>query len=377
MVRWNKAYIKGTNEVVNVDDELPKGTEFECMACRNKMIRKKGEKRVHHFAHQEKTVKCDPESFFHKLGKKIFKETYDGASEFVVIPSTTEKIDLKKEYGECLIENRQEGKILNQNADLYINHLQDKDKDIIVEILFTHQTSKKKIDQGCRIIEIRIPNKYTSDEYTSDDIEREIKAICEPPLRDNEYVRLYNFEKDIVYMEVPPAFDFHSGNSSAYIYNEECLGTDDVSKSTPKFRNYIPFQKGSGGMERRADLPLNSKEKLFEDDPFLMPERNKEIPITGFLLQPQNEGISSATYFEVSDSIKNKYPNIRHQPAVLPSQRQIIDIIIKDNDKEYWYGIDYRKHEVIFGDFHKKIPDEWKEAVREYIKDLKPIKRDN
>ena len=83
----------------------------------------------------------------------------------------------------------------------------------------------------------------------------------------------------------------------------------------------------------------------------------------------RNEPISSTIYFEVSDTIKNKYPNIKHKPAVLPNYKQIIDIVLNN---QYTFGIDYNKREVIFGDFERTIPKEWKEAVLEYIKDLKP-----
>lgn len=370
MVRWNKAYIKGTKEVIGVDDELPVKVEYECIACGALMYRKRGDKRVHHFAHKEKTVKCNPESYFHKLGKKIFKEIFDESSEFIIIPSS-EKIDLKKEYGECQKEDISENIKLEKNADLYIKHLQDTNKDIVVEILFTHQVSKKKIDKAFRIIEIRLPDKCYDDEATSDEIEQQIKEICTPPLRNNDFVRLYNFEEDVVYKEVQPIKGFFSGLTSTYSYNDECLGLDAEVKSTPKFRNYLSYRKGSEGGDGQTDIAFGSKEKLIIKD---APTAKREISITGYYLDSNKEAETPKLYFEVSDFIKNKYPNIKHQPAVLPSCRQIIDVIVQDNDKEYWFGIDYRKYEVIKGDFERKIPEKWKEAVREYILDLKPKK---
>ena len=370
MVRWNKAYIKGTKEVIGVDDELPIKIEYECIACGALMIRRRGEKRVHHFAHKEKTAKCNPESYFHKLGKKIFKETFDESSEFIIIPSS-KKIDLKKEYGECLIEDIPENIKLEKNADLYIKHLQDTKKDIVVEILYTHQVSKKKIDKAFRIIEIRLPDKCYDDEATSDEIEQEIKYICTPPLRNSDFVRFYNFEEDVVYKEVQPTQGLFSGFTPKYSYNDGCLGSDAEIKSTPKFRNYASYRQGSEGGDGQTNIAFGSKEKLIIKD---APTPKREISISGYLVNSKKEDVTPKLHFEVSDSIKNKYPNIRHQPAVLPSCRQIIDVIVKDNDKEYWYGIDYHKYEVIKGDFERKIPNEWKEAVSEYILDLKPVK---
>ena len=145
MVRWNKAYIKGTEEIVGIDDDRFAKVEYVCMACGTDMIARRGKTRVHHFAHKEKTAKCNPESYFHKLGKEIFKAIYDESLEYIVIPSG-KRTDLKHEYGDCLIEDRQGKKILKQNADLCIKHKDDEDKDIIVEILFTHQVTKEKID---------------------------------------------------------------------------------------------------------------------------------------------------------------------------------------------------------------------------------------
>ena len=103
-------------------------------------------------------------------------------------------------------------------------------------------------------------------------------------------------------------------------------------------------------------------------------ERKKEIPISGYLLQPRMEVIRPTINFDVDIFIKSKYPNFRHQPAVLPTHKNILDIIVQDNDKEYWIGIDYKKNEVFQGDLERKIPNEWKDAVREYIKKLKQVK---
>lgn len=372
MVRWNKAYIKGTKKIVGVDDECSINVDYVCMACGADMIARRGDKRVHHFAHKENTVNCNPEGYFHKLGKNIFKEIYDNSSEYIIKFSSHE-LDLKKEYGECTIEIREERKFLKRNADLYIKHLEDESKDISVEIFSSHQITKKKLDEGFRIIEILLPN-YSNDSITSNEIENQIKEICKPPLRESEYVRLYNFGKDLVYEEIQSYTNTSSAYPSTNFYNDECLGTDYGRKSTPKFRNYISYTKVSENISEQTDVNHDSNEIPIDIDSPSSSKRKKEISISGYLVEPHRELISPTIYFEVSNIIKNKYPNIRHQPAVLPNYKQIIDVIITDKNKEYWFGIDYRKNEVIKGDFEKKIPNEWKDAVREYIIDLKPIK---
>lgn len=371
MVRWNKAYIKNTKDIVGVDDELSSDLEFECMACGAAMIRRRGEKRVHHFAHKEKTAKCNPESYFHKLGKEIFKAIYDESLEYIVIPSG-KRTDLKHEYGDCLIEDRQGKKILKQNADLCIKHKDDEDKDIIVEILFTHQVTKEKIDTGSRIIEIRLPNECTDDNVSSNIIEQKIREICTPPLRVNENIHFYNFEDGIVYEEACSS-NISFANPTSNLYDDECLGTDYGRKSTPKFRNYFSYKIGSEDKSQQTSIDVASKEILKYNEK-VSSNVKKEIAITGYLVTPYKEKISPTILFEVSDVVKSKYPNIRHQPAVLPNYKQAIDIIVMADNKEYWLGIDYRKREVIKDDFEKKIPSEWKEAVKEYIDDLKLIK---
>lgn len=77
--------------------------------------------------------------------------------------------------------------------------------------------------------------------------------------------------------------------------------------------------------------------------------------------------------FVVEDAIRLKYPFIRHQPAVLMDYRNIVDIVVRDGKKEYWFGVDRHKNEILPGSFEKKIPDHLKESVMEYIENLKVI----
>ena len=362
MVRWNKAYIKGTHQIVGIDDGLSEKLEYECMACGSAMIAKRGTKRIHHFAHKEKTVKCDPESYYHKKGKEIFKEVYDNSSIFIISPSSN-NIDLKKEYGECKMEIREKGQILKNNEDLSIKHLKDENKDILVEIFYSHQVDKNKIDKSNRIIEIRIPINFSQDEdIDSNDVESRIMKICTPPLHENDFIRFYNFDQNVIYHEV------QSSNITHSVYSDEdCLGTDNGRKYQPKFRNYtISHQTGQNNKQSDKNDAVGNINIEFSIDKQNINEK---------LLQPRMEAIRPTIYFDVDCLIKNKYPNIRHQPAVLPNNKNIIDIIITDNGKEFWLGIDYRKREIFEGDLDRKIPEKWKEAVREYIRNLKQVNK--
>lgn len=369
MVRWNKAYIKGTEEIVGIDDDRFAKVEYVCMACGTDMIARRGKTRVHHFAHKENNVKCNPESYFHKLGKRIFKEIYDTSSSFVIKPSS-KALDLKNEYGECLIEIKEKGITLKRNADLYIKHLKDETKDISVEILYSNPKTKKNLDGHYRIIEIRLPiDMSNQDDTDSDKIEQIIKDVCTPPLSECDNIRFYNFEDDIIYQEVPLSSGINYSNNTD---EKECLGTDEGRRSIPKFKNYMQYNKN---VITKGHASSNEKSTR---NPDFVPvkdtnSKKREASISGYLLQPRMEAIKPTVYFDVDIFIKAKYPNIRHQPAVLHSYKNIIDVIVEDGGKEYWLGIDYRKNEVFTGDLERKIPNKWKEAVREYIKNLKPI----
>lgn len=369
MVRWNKAYIKGTKNIVGVDDKLSKDVEFICMACGTTMIRKLGATRVHHFAHYPKNEKCNPEGYFHKLGKIIFKEIYDESSNFI-IKTSSKDINLKLEYGECFIEKREDGEILKRNSDLYIKHKRYENKDISVEIFFSHQVTKKKLDKGFRIIEIRLPISVSNQDNTeSNEIEKIIRNICTPPLFECDNIRLYNFE-EVNYQEVSsfPNIYNHTNNKE-----QDCIEINKGKRIIPNFKNYI----SSKDTKIKENNPPISKSKKY---PQFVPSKDSRIQkhessISGYLLQPHMRSIKSTIYFDVDDFIKLKYPNIRHQPAMLPNYNNIIDVILSDDNNEYWLGIDYKKNEVFEGDFERKIPNEWQEAMREYIKNLKPIKK--
>ena len=106
--------------------------------------------------------------------------------------------------------------------------------------------------------------------------------------------------------------------------------------------------------------------------------RQKTKPVTlsmsGGAVQYANERDNLKGHkpvFVVDDDIRKKYPFIRHQPAVLMDYRNIVDVIVRDGDAEYWVGIDRYGNEVLVGSIDKKIPEHLKDCLREYIDNLK------
>lgn len=103
--------------------------------------------------------------------------------------------------------------------------------------------------------------------------------------------------------------------------------------------------------------------------PGTLPEKKKARQRNGGEMMPKGR----KPVFLVDEIVRVKYPFIRHQPAVLADYRNIVDIVVRDGDNEYWLGIDRHGNEVLPGSFGKKIPDRLKEAVAEYIKALKVV----
>ena len=106
--------------------------------------------------------------------------------------------------------------------------------------------------------------------------------------------------------------------------------------------------------------------------------RQKTKPVTlsvsGGTVQYANERDNFKTHkpmFVVDDDIQKKYPFIRHQPAVLIDYRNIVDVIVRDGDAEYWVGIDRHGNEVLVGSIDKKIPEHLKVDVLDYISNIK------
>ena len=365
MVRWNKAYLKGTDIIVRINDILSRKDEYQCMSCRADMIARKGEIRAPHFAHKIKTDKCDAEGYFHKLGKKIFKKIYDESSIYEIItPIGT--INLKDEYGECKIEDRESGLILKGKADLNILHLRDEKKDILVEIFFSHQVTKRKIDSGAKIIEVRLPINVSNDDDTnSNDIEELIEKVCTPPLSDNENIRLYNFEENIRYEEEI----VYSGLSSNF-NDEFCLNTDNDLRYIPNFNKYSTYNSHD---DNQNEITISSSyHKTISTDSKNKKEKYKKTTDNWCL---KNQPILPEIVFDVDMFTKADYPNITHEPNLLPNYQNIILIIVKDEDVEYSVGIDYNKKEIFCNDIEVKIPPKWRKAVREYIQNLKKVKR--
>ena len=149
---------------------------FTCLGCESELVAKvRGEKRAKHFAHKPETA-CAPETYLHRLGKEVFRETYltcleEGAPFEVVMDhplvctkhrallrkrcdhGTVERtFDLTRYYDAVRMEKR-DGAFV---PDLLLYARDRPDRKLYVEIAATHFLSEEKESSGERIIEVPV-----------------------------------------------------------------------------------------------------------------------------------------------------------------------------------------------------------------------------
>lgn len=164
------------SKIVDIKD-VEKGTpqHFFCFSCADRMIPKKGNIKIHHFAH--KTLTCSFESYLHKLAKLKFYFSYSKCLEeskpfYLEYHLNTEcfsckeklqvtclsknefrLFDLTKTFNQIFIEKGIDGFI----ADILLKSSSSKEI-LLIEFAVTHECTIEKISLGHRIIELKIKN---------------------------------------------------------------------------------------------------------------------------------------------------------------------------------------------------------------------------
>ncbi|MEP0548087.1 MAG: competence protein CoiA family protein [Rhodothermales bacterium] len=149
---------------------------FRCLGCEAELVAKVlGKKKAKHFAHKPGTT-CAPETYLHRLGKEVFRETYlaclasgDPFSITLTHPRVCTKFrsllrrrcdhgtaertfDLTRYYNGVRMEKR-DGAFV---PDLLLFSQDDPERKLYVEIAVTHFLSEPKQASGERIIEIPV-----------------------------------------------------------------------------------------------------------------------------------------------------------------------------------------------------------------------------
>lgn len=187
MIKYDSAY-NSLKEIVNIKDIDKTSNQkdhYTCISCENELIPKLGKSRKHHFAHKVELT-CSPETYLHKLGKRLFFEEYSKCLEenkpFFIelhqnricnkceiefdkicnIERTTKIFDLTKYFDQIQLEVKE----ANFIPDLMLSGTQTKEK-IFVEIAVTHSSSIEKILSGYKIIEFKINKENDLDVISS------------------------------------------------------------------------------------------------------------------------------------------------------------------------------------------------------------------
>ncbi|POY36448.1 hypothetical protein C3K47_11945 [Solitalea longa] len=194
--------------------------EFYCIDCGNELIPKLGSVNAHHFAHKS-DVHCSGETYLHKLGKLVFRETYlkclqEGlpfyleryrlihCNRYEFYRSSdcdkhgVDTIDLTQYFKNIVVESR-DGSLV---PDLML--LDDKGNKVYIEIAVTHQSSEQKIEFGNRIIEYVIKTEadlsLIKDCYVSYPFD--FNFYSPEWIHQKDKIKRYNF-KDIIEGESP------------------------------------------------------------------------------------------------------------------------------------------------------------------------------
>ena len=185
--------------------------KYICIDCKQELIPKLGEIKVHHFSHKSNSYNCSKETYLHELGKRMFYETYTHCIEnnepFYIVTSMfntfstvckyyrlfktkycinngINKYDLTQNFKVIEYEKTQD----NFRPDLTLkNNFGEK---IFVEIAVTHHCEKEKIESKNKIIEISIKDESDISIITG-------KSISE----ENNCTILYNFDNFYVFVE--------------------------------------------------------------------------------------------------------------------------------------------------------------------------------
>ena len=181
MIKYHNAS-DATGNIININDVTPENRaaiQLFCLGCGAEMEAVLGEKREHHFRHKDKGD-CNPETYLHRLAKRVLKYKFDTQTHFLVkyyvrnyCPKSSQcefkerhqwqdcsslvlkTVNLKEFYDTCEEEASHKG----FRADLMLTHSEHPERSpVFLELSVTHDCTQEKIDSKIRIIEIKIQN---------------------------------------------------------------------------------------------------------------------------------------------------------------------------------------------------------------------------
>jgi len=197
------------NQLIHIKEAHERGEACYCPFCHCKMIKRCGNVRVWHFAHDpndEASKTCCYESYLHEYAKLRLKQWFEESPSITVYYqqpvvcdlsekckwktsedncSTTKEssFDIKRSLTACHVEKTIHTNDDTFRADLYWFKPDNSDIGVSVEIKVTHECTEKKKQSGERIIEFKI--------QSEEDVERIVNSN---EIRESETVKFYGFK---------------------------------------------------------------------------------------------------------------------------------------------------------------------------------------
>lgn len=256
--------INSSGQTVSIDS-VPLGKECNCFcpACKSPLIAKnKGEKRVHHFAHQSgKDCGHAVESMLHILAKEKIREAFLTKDNFSIqfhrksfcrkhntckyvrdhscLHIISDSFNLKDFYDSCEQEITYDN--IKRRSDLKIFSSKNPNKaPIYLEFCVTHASDTEKLHSGNKIIEIRI-------ETEQDILELAQNGICES--EPSDFYR-YGYEEELPKIQF---FGFKQEDENDESYNR-----------TIRFKRFVLYRTGKSNFLNRT-AKCNELTKQYPD----------------------------------------------------------------------------------------------------------------
>ena len=219
--RMERHYAVSKSDVlVHINDARNSEEECFCPHCGCRMLKRCGNIRAWHFAHdyrynKEYNKECSYESYLHAFAKIRLKQWFDESKSIILhynermVCEFAEGCIWKESDDECLKLNEKTTNLKNYltqckpeetiavnndrfRADLLWSNPKNPNNDILIEIKVTHECTQKKKESQKRIIEFEIHS------------EEDVEYIVTNDIQESEKVRFYGFTtNEIIDKSIP------------------------------------------------------------------------------------------------------------------------------------------------------------------------------
>lgn len=162
------------NQTVSIANVKNRAGHYVCVSCGGRMAPRLGEKNEHHFYHlvnhqnrSNSMRKCTPETYLHRIAKKLFEEAYCSNEPFILRWESKHRCANAKAHYKCF---KTKDNVINLIEKYTFIDIEKRDGSFIPDVLLrnrhgeklyiefahTHFSSQKKLLSGEKMIEIAI-----------------------------------------------------------------------------------------------------------------------------------------------------------------------------------------------------------------------------